>query len=111
MSAHSDLVYVQHILRALGRIEEYTRGMAEDVFMENSLVQDAVIRQFEVIGEAAKKVSPEFRERRPAVPWSFMAKMRDILIHHYWEVDLQVVWVTMKRDLPGLEPLLKSALD
>lgn len=52
--------------------------MTEEVFMGNTLVQDAVIRQFEVIGEAAKKVSPEFRQQHAAVPWSFMAKMRDI---------------------------------
>jgi uncharacterized protein with HEPN domain len=110
MSAHNDLVYVQHILKAIGRIQEYTREMTEDAFMSNSLVQDAVVRQFEVIGEAAKKVSPEFRQQHAAVPWSFMAKMRDVLIHHYWDVDLQVVWVTLQRDIPGLVPLLKSAL-
>lgn len=85
--------------------------MTVEAFMENTLVQDAVIRQFEVIGEAAKKVSLEFRQQHASIPWSFMAKMRDILIHHYWEVDLHVVWVTMQRDVPGLVPLLKSAID
>lgn len=111
MSAHNDLVYVQHILKAIGKIEEYTRGMSEDGFVENSLVQDAVVRQFEVIGEAAKKVSPEFRQLHASVPWSFMGKKRDIRIHHYWDVDLHVVWVTVQRDLPGLVSMLESVLD
>ena len=110
MSVRSDLVYVQHILKAIGRAQEYTRGMTKEAFMENTLVQDAVVRQFEVIGEAAKKVSQEFRQQHAAIPWSFMAKMRDILIHHYWDVDLHVVWVTLHRDIPGLVPLLRSAL-
>ncbi|HYF94108.1 MAG TPA: DUF86 domain-containing protein [Symbiobacteriaceae bacterium] len=110
MSHHSDLVYVQHILKAIDRMEEYTRNLTEEAFVANSLVQDAVVRQFEVIGEAAKKVSPEFRQQYPAIPWSFMAKMRDILIHHYWDVDLDVVWVTLRRDIPGLLPLLKATL-
>lgn len=84
--------------------------MSREGFWDNALVQDAVVRQFEVIGEATKKVSPELRERYSSVPWSVMAKMRDVLIHHEWEVDLDVVWVTSQRDLPELVALLQSTL-
>jgi uncharacterized protein with HEPN domain len=78
--------------------------------MADSLVQDAVVRQLEIIGEATKKVSTVFREQHQAIPWSHMARMRDVLIHHYWEVDLDVLWTTLNRDLPRLAPLLEALL-
>lgn len=110
MSVHDDLVYVRHILRAMEKARTYTDNLSEAEFMANSLVQDAVVRQFEIIGEATKKVSAIFREQHNEVPWSHMARMRDVLIHHYWEVDLDIVWTTLTKDLPRLEPLLRAVL-
>lgn len=69
-----------------------------------------MVRQFEILGEASKKVSPAFREQHKHLPWSYIARMRDVLIHHYWDVDLSVVWTTLRRDLPGLLPLLEELL-
>ncbi len=92
------------------KVRIYTEHLSDAQFMADSLVQDAVVRQFEIIGEATKKVSAVFRERHRNVPWSHMARMRDVLIHHYWEVDLDVVWTTLNKDLPRLEPLLRALL-
>lgn len=110
MSAHNDLVYVRHILRALDKICDYTAHLTEAQFKAIPLVQDAVVRQFEIVGEATKKVSADFCEQHAAVPWSHMAKMRDVLIHHYWEVDLNVVWTTVQKDVPRLLPLLRAII-
>lgn len=77
-----DLVFVRHILDAISKIQRYTAGMTWEDFSSDEKTQDAVVRQFEVVGEAAKKVSEAFRSQHPNVPWSQMAKMRDVLIHH-----------------------------
>lgn len=108
MSVRNDLVYVRHILAAIGRIQSYTENLTEAEFMADTKTQDAVVRQFEIIGEATKNVSAAFRSEHKDIPWSLMAKMRDVLIHHYWEVDLVVLWSTLKQDLPGLLPLLQK---
>jgi len=98
-----DSIYCSHILDAIARIEQYTRGLGKKQFVKNQLVQDAVIRQIEIIGEAAKQVSPQFREKHAFVPWAKMAGMRDKLIHAYLGVDLEAVWDTVERDLPLLK--------
>lgn len=78
-----DRVYLSHILDALQQIEEYTRGLGDERFRANRMVQDAVIRQFEIIGEAVKNLSDDFRERNSSLPWKDLAGFRDKLIHQY----------------------------
>jgi uncharacterized protein with HEPN domain len=85
------------------RIEEYTKGMEEDDFLSNNLVQDGTIRQIEIIGEASKNVSKDLRDKYPQIPWSDIAAMRDRLIHHYFGVNLKAVWDTVKIDIPVLK--------
>lgn len=82
----NDLVYLDHILDSIGWIEEYTEGMEGPDFLSNKLVQDGTIRQIEIIGEATKNLSKDFREKYPQVPWKDIAGMRDRLIHHYFGV-------------------------
>ncbi len=96
-------MYLKHILDAIRRIEGYKRGMKRQDFMGNHLVQDGTIRQLEVIGEAAKRLTNEFIEGHPSVPWRDMAGMRDKLIHGYFGVDLDAVWETVERDIPRLK--------
>ncbi|MDY9924864.1 DUF86 domain-containing protein [Methanosarcina sp.] len=99
----SDVVYLSHILNSIERIEEYTESMEKDDFLSSNLVQDGTIRQIEIIGEATKNLSKDFREKYPQVPWSDIAGMRDRLIHHYFGVNLNDVWYTVKVDIPTLK--------
>ncbi len=98
-----DSVYLQHILDAIARIEEYLLGVSEEMFYEQHLVQDGVIRQLEIIGEATKRLSSGTRARCPNVPWQDIAGMRDKLIHGYFGVDLDAVWLTARDDVMDLK--------
>jgi uncharacterized protein with HEPN domain len=77
-------------------------------FSEDFLTQDAVIRQLEIIGEATKRISKEFRSENPHIPWSDMAGMRDILIHDYIDVDVDIVWKTASESIPELKKLFMN---
>ncbi len=97
-----DQVYIAHIVDALEQITLYTDGMDDEAFRVNRLVQDAVIRQFEIIGEATKNLSDCFRGRHTGLPWKDLAGFRDKLIHQYFGVDLSTVWRSVVDDVPFL---------
>lgn len=92
----SDLVYLEHIEGCLNTVINYIGELTEVDSMRQPMVQDACIRQFEVIGEATKRLSVPFREQHPHIPWRQMAGFRDQLIHDYLRVDLALVWQTAK---------------
>ena len=97
-----DTVYLRHIRDAIGAVADYLKGVDEEEFKRNRLLQDGVIRQVQIIGEATKRLSPGFRERHSHVPWSDIAAMRDKLVHDYFGVDVDTVWLTAIEDLPPL---------
>lgn len=105
----NDMVYLRHIVDAIKNIEAYTEGGREE-FFATKMIQDAVIRNLEIIGEAVKNLSPAFRGEHPDVPWKQISGLRDVLIHHYFGVDLDSVWLVVEGRLPGLlqrlEPML-----
>jgi uncharacterized protein with HEPN domain len=98
-----EIAYLRHILDAIARIEEYVGGMDEQEFRDRTLIQDGVIRQLEIIGEAVKRLPIAFREKHPHVPWQDIAGTRDKLIHHYFGVSLEQVWLMVQRDIPLLK--------
>lgn len=107
MSRHPQRLpdYLSHILEAIDRIEEYTQGMAEPAFLNGKLVQDAVIRNLEIIGEASRNIErhhPEFAAAHPELPLVVAYEMRNALAHGYFKVDMELVWQTLQRDLPDL---------
>ncbi|NOZ56075.1 MAG: DUF86 domain-containing protein [Calditrichaeota bacterium] len=110
MAVEDDRVFLWHILDAADAIHEYLSGLTRESFLRSRVVQDAVIRQLEVIGEATRHLSREFRSAHPAIPWSEIAGMRDKLIHDYFGVDLEVVWETASRDVPALREKLSGIL-
>ena len=106
--------YLEHVLEAIERIEEYTEDIAEVAFLENELIQDAVIRNIEIIGEAAHKVEqnhPEFADQHNEIPWGDMYFMRNRVSHGYFSVDMEIVWKTVENDLPELYQQVKKLYD
>lgn len=103
--------YLAHIIEAIGRIESYTAGMAEPEFLNNHMVQDAVIRNFEVIGEASNNINkhyPDFVREHPEMPLAFAYQMRNAVAHGYFTVDFKIVWTTIQNNLPRLHSQIEQ---
>ncbi len=102
------VIYLHHILDCISRINAYVEGIDEESFLKNMLIQDAVIRNFEVIGEAVKKLDKDFRYNYPHIPWKNIAGMRDKLIHDYIGVDVWAVWGVVEEIIPDFEKQIKE---
>jgi uncharacterized protein with HEPN domain len=106
--------YLLHIEEAIEAIFTYTNDIDETAFLQNRLVQDAVIRNFEVIGEASRNITQrycEYAEQHPELGWSDMVAMRNRIAHGYFSIDLEIVWRTIERDLPELEENIIKLLE
>ncbi len=103
-------VFLQHILGAIERIENNLDDLNKENFSDNVDLQDATVRRLEIIGEAAKNIPFEFRKDYPTIPWKEIVGMRDRLIHHYFGVNLERIWSTVKDDLPPLKKQIKEIL-
>ena len=103
-----DEFYRGHVNDAIKKIETYVRGLSFTAFEKNLLVQDGVIREFEVIGEAAKHLSDAFKLKHPEIPWREVTDMRNKLVHEYFDVDTELVWTTIAQDLPKLKRAVEN---
>lgn len=104
-----EAVYLKHILDAVKKIESYTSG-GRKTFFQSTLIQDAVIRNLEIIGEAVRNLPAEFRRRHPEVPWRSITALRNVLIHEYFGVELEIVWRVVTRRLPSLKRYVEMLL-
>ena len=105
-----DSVFIRHMLDSIARIREYLQGVTQSDFHSNPMVHDAVIRNYQVLGEACKKVSPFLKARNSHVPWKEIAATRDKIIHSYEKVDWDTLWITAMDDLPFLEKNLEKLI-
>jgi uncharacterized protein with HEPN domain len=107
----NDSLYLYHILDSISKIENFMENIDENEFKTNELVQSAVIRQLEIIGEATKQISNDTRKKYTNVPWKDIAGMRDKLIHGYFGVDIDAVWNTIQKDIPTLKKHIEIMIE
>jgi uncharacterized protein with HEPN domain len=108
MPKRPDEDLVEDISEAIERIQRYTHGISYEAFLQDTMVQDAVVRNLEIIGEAAKSLSTDFRKKHKNIAWQEIAGMRDRLIHHYVGVNWEIVWNVIQAKLPELKDQLKT---
>ena len=106
MSKRNIKLYVDDIKDAISKIDKYSKGLSFDKFSKNNLVIDAVVRNLEVIGEAAKNIPTDFKKEYKDIPWSKIAGMRNIIVHEYFSVDLEILWQTIQQDILELKKLI-----
>lgn len=104
-------LYLKDILKAMEGIEKFVKGIDFEAFQKNDMLSSAVIRKFEIIGEATKGVPETVRSKYPQIPWKEMAGMRDRLIHLYFGIKYELVWYTIKDVIPRIKPLLNKILE
>ncbi|MCS7164255.1 MAG: DUF86 domain-containing protein [Thermodesulfovibrio sp.] len=111
MKKRNTILYIKDIIEYMERAQKYLENLNFEEFLSDNKTCDAVIRCIEVIGEAAKKIPDELRKKYTSIPWRDIAGMRDRLIHGYFTVDLEAVWLVVKEDIPKLKPEILKVLE
>jgi uncharacterized protein with HEPN domain len=108
MKSRHDRLYLYDIIECCDRVADYINGVREGDYHANSMLQDALVWNIEVVGEAVKNLSPKITDAYPNIAWSQIARMRDKIAHHYFRINLGVVWKTATDDLPALRPKIAA---
>ncbi|KAF0220685.1 MAG: hypothetical protein FD174_1009 [Geobacteraceae bacterium] len=108
MSNRTDILYVRDIIESIEAILDYTRSITYEAFSTERMRYSAVIREFEIIGEAIGKLPENLKDEYPLVPWQDIKDFRNLLIHEYFGVDLEIVWNVVENDLPKLFEVIKA---
>lgn len=106
----NEKIFLMHVLESAEKIEEFTKGISKEEFADSSLIQDGVARRLEIIGEATKNIPEDFRKKHPEVEWRKVAGTRDVLIHGYFGVDINLVWGIAKNNVPELKAKIQKIL-
>lgn len=107
----ADEVRLKHILDAISEIEQYTKSNSIENFSKNSMLKFASVKQLEIIGEAANHISEELIKEFPEIKWRNVIGLRNLLVHEYFGIDIQIVWNIIVNDLPKLKIQIKNVLD
>ena len=104
-------IFLQHIVNSIEAIETYIKGVSKDEFYQSQQKQDAVVRRIEIIGEAVKNLPLNFTKKYPQVNWRESAGMRDVVVHEYFGVDLNIIWRTLGKDLPVFKEQILAIIE
>ena len=110
MKTKNHRLYLEDILEAVEKIQRYIKGLAYDTFVKNDMAVDAVIRNLEIIGEAAKNLPEDVKGRYPDIPWKRMIGLRNIAVHEYFGVDLSIIWEVITKNLPETKAKIVEVL-
>jgi len=111
MKERTYTLYLNDILDAMTKIESYIKGLYYEEFIHNDMVKDAVLRNLEIIGEAAKNIPEDVREIYSDIPWKRIVGLRNIVIHEYFGVDLENIWKIITENIPEVKPTIVEILD
>lgn len=111
MSKRGNIAFLSDIKEAIRRIDLYIEKMNYEEFLKDIKTQDAIVRNFEIMGEATKNISNDFKKKYPKIPWKELAGVRDRLIHHYFGVNYDIIWVIVKEELAEIIPQIEEILD
>lgn len=103
-----DLAFIHHILDSINAIEDFSKNLSKEELASNRLKQSAIVREIEIIGEAVKNMSENIKNKHKEIEWKEIAGTRDKMIHHYFGIDLDIVWNIIKKDIPMLEKKIKK---
>jgi uncharacterized protein with HEPN domain len=104
-------IFLEHILESINLIEEYVKDKNKSDFLKSKQLQDSIVRRIEIIGEAVKNIPDDFKENNNKIPWKKISGMRDILIHQYFALDLNLTWEVIKKEIPKLKKQLISIIN
>lgn len=108
MNEKEDLIFIKHILESINAIENFSENITKEELISNRLRQSAIVREIEIIGEAVKNISKTLKNKHREIEWKDIVATRDKIIHHYFGVDLNIIWNIIKKDIPALKKQIEK---